>query len=48
MPPGGVVFNRANLTFEKKRPSALAGVAQNNPQVTKKMVMVSLRKDLMT
>jgi len=34
-PPAGVVLSRNNFTSEKKRPSALAGAAENNPQATK-------------
>ena len=45
MPPGGVVPSRLSLTFEKTSPSALAGVAQNSPQVTKNKAMGELAEN---
>src|SRR6476661_5716385 len=47
-PCGGVVLSRNNFTSEKKRPSALAGAAENNPQATKSDAMMTLRKDMLT
>src|SRR6185437_12420241 len=45
-PPAGVALSRPNFTSEKKRPSAFAGVAENNPPATKNNAMMSVRKDM--